>query len=343
MNANANIVKMEKGTSNLVRPRFSPGLLLRDDDLRTGVDYTRELSRLLFRSLFGCGVVCGLEVSAEMLCGKLVVTVKSGVALNGAGDPIYVPKNTTITVDPTCGGEIPDNIWVILCRTEKCCAPRSTVCGCEEEESASVCTREQEGFEIRLVKAKPEDCACMCPLLPIPEPPGEKDQQQQKQQQGECWCVDPCGCQKDHYAGTCGCNCCDADCKCCDPDCVVLSVLTDTARDTRYQNNKVGKDAAAKGNSWIPNHSVRRFVRPVLMRDPVVYREQTYDLNPCKKTEPPPPPPPAPPPTPPAEIAEAAVVVAAAESTELPQGDAASAAGKKRAAVKKTEPAPKKA
>ena len=65
MNANANIVDQVTGSSTLVRPRFSPGLLLRDDDLKVGVDYTRELSRLMFRSLFGCGVICGLKVEAS--------------------------------------------------------------------------------------------------------------------------------------------------------------------------------------------------------------------------------------------------------------------------------------
>ena len=91
-----------RGVSTLVRPRYSPGLLLRDDDLTAGVDYTRDLSRLLFRSLFGCGVVCGLTVSWKENCGKLVVTVDAGVALTCSGDPIYVPKPVSVTLDP-CG------------------------------------------------------------------------------------------------------------------------------------------------------------------------------------------------------------------------------------------------
>lgn len=260
MNANANIVNLAKGPSNLVRPRFSPGLLLRDDDLRTGVDYTRELSRLLFRSLFGCGVVCGLEVSAVMDCGKLVVTVKQGVALNGTGDPIHVPKDTKLVIDPTCGEKVPPDLWVILCRMEKCCAPRSTVCGCEEEDDTSVCTREQEMFEIRVIGAEPDKCSCICSITELPNAETLKARKESadamaaksaKENSWGCACVNPCApCYRDHYAGTC-------DCDCCKSECVVLA----------YVN--APSDAAPS-----VNHSVRRLVRPVLMRDPVVWKEQ---------------------------------------------------------------------
>ena len=284
MNANANIVSLKKGPSNLVRPKFSPGLLLRDDDLRTGVDYTRSLSRLLFRSLFGCGVVCGLKVSAKSECGKLIVTVEDGVALNGSGDPIHVPTSQDIPIDPTCGEKIPPAMWVLLCRAEKCCAPRSAVCGCEEEDSADVCTREQELFEIRVEKAKldkqgkldkdamPGKCNCVC--LPITELADDdlKKQRKDARKQADdkakkagldipaCACVSPFNdCYKEHYSGDC-------DCACCNDECVVLAYVTvpDVPR-------KPGEPDIANAKV---NHSVRRFVRPVLMRDPVVWLEQ---------------------------------------------------------------------
>ena len=170
MSANPNIVELVRNKSTLVRPRFSPGLLLRDDDLRQGVDYTRDLSRLLFRSFFGCGVVCGLVVEPKLVCGKLIVTVNEGIALDGRGDPIYVPGATEVKIDPTCGAQIPPKMWVVLCRTEQCCAPRAAVCGCDDEDAASVCTREQDGFEIKLVKEKPKAAAvrarnCRCAIL----------------------------------------------------------------------------------------------------------------------------------------------------------------------------------
>lgn len=274
MSANANIVNLTEGKSTLVRPRFSPGLLLRDDDLKVGVDYTRDLSRLLFRSLFGCGVVCGLKVTVDLTCGKLLVKVDPGVALNPMGDPIHVPSPTTVKIDPTCGKEIPPKIWVTLCRTEKCCAPRTAVCGCEEEDSASVCTREQEGFEIRLTAEKPGDCACMCEEILIPDPP-KNGESQRPLEHSECWCANPCGCLNDHYSGEC-------HCACGDPECVVLAVLSDVSRDDDY-TGQIRKDAEAKGQPWLANHSVRRFIRPVLMRDPIVLAEQTWGRDPCEE------------------------------------------------------------
>lgn len=255
MNANANIVDRVERKSTLVRPRFSPGLLLRDDDLRVGVDYTRELSRLLFRSLFGCGVVCGLKVTPEFACKKLKVTVDKGVALNCIGDPINVPEPVEIVVDPSCGKEIPTELWVTLCRTENCCAPRTAVCGCEEEDSASVCTREQDGFEIRLLKEINEGCSCSCKPKELPSNKEQKDDDP-----SNCWCARPCDdCYRPHYSATCGCECCDGDC-------VVLAFLTRV----EGQDNQTNQEDF----EWVANHSVRRFVRPVLVRDPVVYSEQ---------------------------------------------------------------------
>lgn len=276
MNANANIVDRVEGKSTLVRPRFSPGLLLRDDDLKVGVDYTRELSRLLFQSLFGCGVVCGLRVSVAVECEKLLVTVQPGVALNPMGDPIHVPEPVPIKIDPTCGKEIPAKLWVILCRTEKCCAPRTAVCGCDEEDSPSVCTREQEGFEIRIVKEGPKECACMCLEKPIPPPNDSQDiEGTYDEDDPGCWCADPCKCLNDHYTGICR-------CKCCDPECVVLAVLTDVSKDQKEYSDEIRKGWLASGQQWLANHSVRRFVRPVLMRDPIVFEEQYPRKDPCK-------------------------------------------------------------
>jgi hypothetical protein len=162
MSANVKVKPIIRaGNSSLMRPRFSPGLLLRDDDLNQAVDYTRDLSRLLFRSLVGCGVVCGLKVSTEFKCEQLVVTVACGVALDCHGDPIYVPDPQQIPIDSSCGQTILDQMWVVIRRTEKCCAPRTAACSCDDEETPAVCTRERDGYEIRIVQTPP-DHACGC-------------------------------------------------------------------------------------------------------------------------------------------------------------------------------------
>jgi hypothetical protein len=88
-----------EGRGSLVRPRFTPGLLLLDEDLTAGVDYTRELSRLLFRNLFGCGVICGLTVTGKEATGRcLTVDVNCGLALDCVGDPVQVRQPQSLTI-----------------------------------------------------------------------------------------------------------------------------------------------------------------------------------------------------------------------------------------------------
>jgi hypothetical protein len=256
----------KKDTSALVRAIFEPGMLLQHEDLDQLNAYTRDLSRLLFRSFFGCGVVCGLVVDTDTdSCGKVYVTVGSGLALGCNGDPIYVPKDQRLPIDEHCEQDIDGPLWVVLCGSVKCCGPRTSMCSPDDEEPKQVCTRERDCFEIKIVKEEPK-CVCRCPepdagggQVPV-ESPSSKAQAlfltSSSDRSTDCACADPDDpCYKDHYDGKCGCKCSD-DCTCCDCDCVLLAELT--------------KD---DGN-WKSDHRVRRFVRPVLMRDPQAYEEQ---------------------------------------------------------------------
>ncbi len=292
MSRNAKLLSVT-GNANLLRPRFGPGQLLRDDDLNQGIDYTRDLSRLLFRSLFGCGVVCGLRVRWAFECGKLTVTVEAGVALDCRGDPIHVPQSQSISIDPSCGQKLPPKIWVVIRRTEKCCAPRAVSCSCDDEETPAVCTREQDGFEIRLVSALPE---CTCGCTPRKEPsksietaadtapqsskPAPKSKASLKpgasvattepgqtipsaggvnpvvppvEDKKSCCCADP---QEPCYQDHYLAKCA---CDCCDCEWIVLASLEEVPN--------------AGVVTWKPDHSVRRLVRPVLICDQVALEE----------------------------------------------------------------------
>lgn len=243
---------MSKGTiattkqpSTLVRPLFGPGMLLQHEDLELLTGYTRELSRLLFRSFFGCGVVCGLAVTEPGEdCGKLVVTVGAGLALDCSGDPVYVPKDQRLTLDDNCDKTIEGPLWVILCGATMPCGPRTSMCASDDDEATAVCARERAMFEIRVVGERPK-CLCGC------NPPTEEPQAEGHK--SECLCADPASdCYRDHYAGRCGCQCGDgSDCGC---DCILLARLEKT------------RDESAP---WTVDHRVRRFIRPVLMRDPL--------------------------------------------------------------------------
>lgn len=241
----------KKGLSKLVRAKFGPGMLLQHDDLEQLNVYTRSLNRLMFRSLFGCGVICGLVVSVELKCGKLCVTVAEGLALDCCGDPVHVPQAQHILVSDNCDPNVPSPLWVVLCGTEKSCAPRTSMCAPDDDESSCLSTREHDGFEIRVLTERPE-CVCGCPEASAH---GLLD--------SSCKCVNPeLECYVDHYAGKCTCGC--AECSDCECDCILLARLVNTGD--------------AEHPVWAAEHHVRRFIRPVLMRDPQVEREQAAIL-----------------------------------------------------------------
>lgn len=255
MNNTKEPVGITPGKSKLERARFGPGMLLQHEDLEQLNTYTRELSRLLFQSFFGCGVICGLVVEAVLECGKLKVSVHPGVALSCAGDPVYVPGPKPVDVDtkPSFDITTAKELWVVLCGTTKCCAPRTTTCCSDDDEATSDCTREKDGFEIRLLSERPP-CACACPKRDANTTPQYDDKE------SECKCVTDFSCHQDHYDGVCGCTC--GDCSGCDCDCILLAYLKPDAK---------GK--------WRPDHSVRRFIRPVLMRDPQIAKDKAALAN----------------------------------------------------------------
>lgn len=148
----------KKVLSSLVRPAYSPGLLLNYDDLNAGVDYTRDLSRLLMRSLLGCGIVCGYTVTVDTSC-NLTVNISKGLALDCHGDPVYMGAATPVVVDVACTGVKDKPLWVLVRRFQKACAPRAAVCGPDDDAEHSAPTRIYEGVEIAIVETEPTN-AC---------------------------------------------------------------------------------------------------------------------------------------------------------------------------------------
>nr|WP_315249415.1 hypothetical protein [uncultured Duganella sp.] len=242
---------LEQGPSTLARAKFGPGMLLQHDDLEQLNTYTRDLNRLMLSSLFGCGVVCGLVVSAKADRCKVTVTVECGLALDGQGDPIHLPKPQSLVINEQCVPNMPSSLWVVLRGTEKYCAPRTPMCGGDEEESASVCTRERDCFEIRIECARP---GCVCGG---PEPDPKK--QSKDLDENKCKCADPDQpAQKDHYEGKSCCAC--VNCANCNCDDVLLA--------------RLDRSGDGQNSVWTADHGVRRFVRPVLMRDHQAWIEQ---------------------------------------------------------------------
>jgi hypothetical protein len=257
MNDKLKLGECSGGLSSLVRPHFTEGLLLQDDDLTAGVTYTRALSRMMFRTLFGCGVLCGLEVKPPTLdCGMLKIEVGKGMALDCLGDPVELSRSVTIAID-VCKVTVDDELWIGLRQKEKCCAPRTAVCSPDEDEPASVCTRERDGYELCAFAQRPP-CSCGCAALAPATAPDEAGALSlatisPTSKTPACLCNERTGagdCYDKFYQGECACDCCECEW-------IVLAKAT--------SNDGV----------WAVDHSVRRFVRPVLMSDPLTRAMQT--------------------------------------------------------------------
>jgi hypothetical protein len=220
--------------ARLERPRYSPGLILEDSDLTSAVTYTQELSRLLFRNLFGCGVICGLGVRVEEKCG-LTITIAPGLALDGCGDPVQLVKPVAINFGEHSDGfkRAKDGFWVSLCGKEKFCAPRALVCDADEFDAITQPTRVRSMAEVSISFKEPE---CVCQWDASEANAGNTD-----------WQIDPHECHADCGFGTaCDCGCC-----------VLLAYISYLADAGEFSTRR-----------WIAHHKdVRRVIRPMLGPD----------------------------------------------------------------------------
>jgi len=269
----------------LVWPRFTPGLLLLDEDLTAGVDYTRELSRLLFRNLFGCGVICGLTVTGKEATGRcLTVDVDCGLALDCIGDPVQVRQPQSLTIMATCDKTLPSAVWVVLRRREHDCMPRELACPPEAGVQSLAKTRTIDAYEIAVLDHRP-DKACGCPeAVSTPGTSGQTPSAptvvgaaaivaggasttpargraaaaaaQPTDAPPTAPATQPSAtqpdCYKDHRDGICACDCCAGS------EWVLLAKLTPPAAGS----------ATTDTISWNTDYSVRRFIRPMLLPDP---------------------------------------------------------------------------
>ena len=263
-------VASSKDNSKLVRTRFEQGMLLQHDDLNQMIEYTQNLSRLMFRSLFGCGVICGLVVETKRECEKEFVLIQPGVGLDCSGYPVHVPKAQKLVLDEQYSLDGKGPLWVVLCGTVMRCAARTSACPVGEDEVTTVYARERDGFEIRVVSGnQPTMCVC-----------GGIEDYKGECKDNDCRCVDPNNpCYKAHYDGKCICECgerSECDCKC------ILLARLDVK--TNKEIKAELESLAAAGNqkeqpsSWKSQHSVRRFIRPLLMRDPMIQCKKRDDV-----------------------------------------------------------------
>jgi hypothetical protein len=248
------------GLSSLEWPQFNPGQLLDDDDMNAGVTYTRNLTQLLFRSLFGCGVICGLQVQPQWACEKTKwsITVTKGLALDCMGDAIELPADVTIVYGPDCRA-LPPALWVTICYLKKCCRPKDVACS-QDDDTQPKPTRVRSGYEIRLYEKLPT-CACHCATgddntTPAPPDPCCADATPPAPAaaatppEGATSIVTVCECYKPHFEGECecGCNC----------ECVILGKITVPTMQAD------GTEIAPKDQVPMTDTKMVRRIRPIL-------------------------------------------------------------------------------
>ena len=162
------------------RNRYFHGKLMTARDMAAEQRYHRGSLTRHARSVTGYGVVEGLDGSVERVEGGMAVTVSPGYAIDCAGRPVVVPRQTTVEVP---NEEIPggDRLELRLeydeCVTETVPIPGSED-ACERE---CAYNRIVETFDLEIDRYDPEER----PVKPIPpvelphggvsEPPVEDD------------------------------------------------------------------------------------------------------------------------------------------------------------------------
>jgi hypothetical protein len=202
------------GLGSLERPHYAAGQLLEADDLNAAVDYTRDLVRIILRSLIGCGVICGFDITAEKGNDmSLTIAIGPGLALDAAGNLIEIRKSESIRFECTEAGM---QFWLTVCYNQKACSPREAACG-DDDSASMVHARIHEGFVIEASTKKP-DGACMI------EPPSKDIREHYLAKLKNNACAKECICDETPGCGDrCPCNC------------VVLGVVTvgNTTADTK--------------------------------------------------------------------------------------------------------------
>ena len=99
-----NEIKLPETTvpASVQKVRYTDGMLVTAEDLDVAMRYPVDVFRVLARSFFGCGIVCGLEmkIASENDPGNYLVKISKGVALDCYGNPIELCQDITLDLSP---------------------------------------------------------------------------------------------------------------------------------------------------------------------------------------------------------------------------------------------------
>jgi hypothetical protein len=162
---------------------FSDGMIVTADDLSTATAYPVDLMKLVNRAVFGCGVVCGLELrpdpdgcdrtvhcdpcddTSEMAYDGFTIEIGRGMALDCSGLPVELckPVRFELGSEQCCHDVVEGEVCIFIRRMSSTGVPRGDCCS---SGSRVQCSRLQDHVEIRAFpKGGPEPKqACMHPF-----------------------------------------------------------------------------------------------------------------------------------------------------------------------------------
>lgn len=240
---------------------FTDGMLVTAADLRAATQYPLSVIQVLVRSYFGCGIVCGLDVSnPNERTGRVdnpdcppengfIVEIAPGVSLGCDGFPVEICGKVKLDLSPDpcgCPVEGAQTRWIAIRRVTSaepsgggCGCGSGSGCGCGASggSSGQQCTRVRDHVLIQAFDTIPAG-ACM---LPPVKPVTAKDAAtgaavaEKNPRESLCDCLQHCG---------------DCD-RCADPW-VVIAVLEINAQGIVAQSiNAVRVVEVAGGRKWV--------------------------------------------------------------------------------------------
>ncbi|MGZ8284040.1 MAG: hypothetical protein ACXW27_00355 [Allosphingosinicella sp.] len=177
--------------------KFIDGMLVTAEDLNAATHYPLAVMQVLMRSYFGCGIVCGLDVTlpkrnAE---GSLIVEIGRGVALGCDGYPIELCRMLPFDFSPDpCGCPAAPGARIvkyIAMRRDAApeAPPRPCGCGPAAGEPGQ-CSRLRDHVHVQAFDEEDLPAGiCMKPAVPPPPPQG---QPQPHVHSGACECMSHC-------------------------------------------------------------------------------------------------------------------------------------------------------
>lgn len=251
---------------------FTDGMLVTAADLRAATQYPLSVMQVLVRSYFGCGIVCGLDVSnpneqagraANPDCppeNGFIVEIAPGVALGCDGFPVEICSRVKLDLSPDpcgCPVEGAQTRWIAIRRVTSA-EPSGGGCGCGSGSGCGCgagggspgqqCTRVRDHVLIQAFDTVPVGACMQPPAKPETAKDGARGAAIPVKKSGESLC----DCLK---------HCAECD-RCADPWVViaVLEIKKDGGKDSKKDGIVAG---SINRTDLVEKAGGRRWVKPI--------------------------------------------------------------------------------